>query len=74
MSTGLSFTLEHDGQKSGGVIPPVWKVEEPLTPWPPWLLPLVPSPANMGLQPVKWNFKGSVEFLKVTVHIIFAIF
>ena len=33
MSTGVSFTLEQDGQKSGGAMsPPVWKVEGPLAP------------------------------------------
>ena len=29
------FTLEQDGQKSGGAMPPVWKVEGPLAPLPP---------------------------------------
>ena len=33
MSTGVSFTLKQEGQKSEGAMPPVWKVEGPLAPW-----------------------------------------
>ena len=41
MSIGAFFTLEQDGQKSGGPCPPVWKVEGPLAPLDP---PPVPPP------------------------------
>ena len=37
MSTGVSFTLQQDGQKSGQAMPPVRKVERPLALLcPPW--------------------------------------
>ena len=41
---GHFFTLEQDGQKSEGAIPPIWKVEGPLAPChpPPIPPPMVP--------------------------------
>ena len=39
------LTLEQEGQKSGGAMPPVWKVEGPLAP----LANLVPPPMFVGI-------------------------
>ena len=56
---GAFFTLEQDSQKSGGAMPPAWKVEGPLAP---------PSPGSAAYV---YSVKQSLKFLEMAPDFFF---